>query len=289
VLDTRKKVTTWFGNHGDNDATGRHAAFNNDLEETLNVLKPYIRPHRPRKAAEAAAESFYMNTESLESDFERINVDEAPTVHATKVDDVGTKEEIMNQDNAEENEDSLPMLPSVQIEKDESELSEEFFFTIQMFLLEIYEIGQEVLNTWMMYVRGHCSLVVASLSTNTAIELVRQAESRFDLFLERPSKYPASKFPAWSLPAVLYYTMHPDMHHHSVETVVLLKASGFTTGDQGCPHGRFCQWPVYSVLKYFLTGMPSRARTREGMSPFPKLPPNKNLMGGEYPMMCFEH
>jgi hypothetical protein len=144
-----------------------------------------------------------------------------------------------------------------------------------MFLLEVYDIGDEVLKEWMEYVRNRSSLVRASLATNTAIELVRQAESRFYLFLERPSGYPASKFPTWTLPAVLHYAIHPDTHHHSVETVVLLKASGFTTGDQGCPRTRFCQWPVYSELNFFLCSLQGTPSQLMHSSAFSVIPSSK--------------
>jgi hypothetical protein len=87
---------------------------------------------------------------------------------------------------------------------------------------------------------GH-DLVIATLTTNTAIyksrlmfairitpllcqlrltcsaELARQAEDR----LERPAKYPATTFPVWSFPAILFYAIHDAMKSSLIEIVVL--------------------------------------------------------------------
>jgi hypothetical protein len=102
-----------------------------------------------RKATEASAENSYPTSESLESKLGKVHVGEPATGHATNTDDVSAEENVVVQDTTEENYDPLPVLPSVQIEKDDSELEEEFFFTTQMFLMEIYDVGTEVLIAWM--------------------------------------------------------------------------------------------------------------------------------------------
>jgi hypothetical protein len=119
-----KKITSWFelDEHGDSEMTYRHAVFNKDLEDTLSVLKSFIRPTRPPKATEAPAEDFYVTSESLESKLQEIHVGEPATGHVTNRVGAPADENVMDQDNTEENDDSLPMLPRVHIEKDESEL-----------------------------------------------------------------------------------------------------------------------------------------------------------------------
>jgi hypothetical protein len=49
---------------------------------------------------------------------------------------------------------------------------------------------------------------MASLLTNTAIELVRRSEHELDLTIERPKKYPASSFPAWTFPGIFIFETH---------------------------------------------------------------------------------
>jgi hypothetical protein len=97
--------------------------------------------------------------------------------------------------------ESLSPVYPVEVQQDESEIEAEFFFAIQSFLTNVHELRDIVQEKWFEYKDGTASLIKASLIANTAIELLRHAESEFDLLLERPKKYPAHAFPVckWSL------------------------------------------------------------------------------------------
>jgi hypothetical protein len=86
-------------------------------------------------------------------------------------------------------------MPPVHIDRDEDELEDEFHFQILMLIEELHKIKQVVLNLWEAYQNGQLDVVVPSLATNIAIDLVRQAEADFEELVVRPKKYPASKYP----------------------------------------------------------------------------------------------
>lgn len=114
---------------------------------------------------------------------------------------------------------------------------------------------------------GH-NLVVATLTTNTAIgrsrplfafrrltccaELVRQAEDRLELLVERPAKYPATKFPVWSFPAIVYYDGHDSMKSTPIEIVVLPSPGITVTTSHGSLYPDWCLYHAYSGIKYYL-------------------------------------
>jgi hypothetical protein len=101
-------------------------------------------------------------------------------------------------------EDQLPNVPPVKVEKSQEELEDEFHFQICMLLDELHKIEAVALDLWELYRDGKTDLIVASLATNIAIDFVRQAEAEFQDTVMRLKKYPASKFPVWTSPAVVY-------------------------------------------------------------------------------------
>ncbi|KAF2833079.1 hypothetical protein CC86DRAFT_376315 [Ophiobolus disseminans] len=86
-------------------------------------------------------------------------------------------------------------ITSVTLEKDEAEIEAEFFFAVECFLEEVQSIRTTIKDSWGVYKRTGYDLVIATLLTNTAIELVRQADDQLELLVERPAKYPAANFP----------------------------------------------------------------------------------------------
>jgi hypothetical protein len=73
-----------------------------------------------------------------------------------------------------------------------------------MLLDELYKIEAVALDLWQLYRVGKTDLIVASPATNIAIDFVRQASAEFEDTVVRPRKYPASRLPVWTLPAVVY-------------------------------------------------------------------------------------
>jgi hypothetical protein len=108
-------------------------------------------------------------------------------------------------DEIEETEDGLPHVPPVQVERDEDEIEDELHFQICMLLDELHKILDVVLTQWELYRDGKVDVVVPALATNIAIDLVRQAELKFEDVVVRPKKYPEAKIPVWTLPAVAYF------------------------------------------------------------------------------------
>ncbi|KAI1315045.1 hypothetical protein F5Y16DRAFT_421743 [Xylariaceae sp. FL0255] len=77
--------------------------------------------------------------------------------------------------------------------KSEEDVEADFLFAIGSFMLELQSIrGLLESAFWSAYREGFSELILCSLATNTAIQLVRRAEHQLDLMIERPKKYPAS-------------------------------------------------------------------------------------------------
>ncbi|KAH6875134.1 hypothetical protein BKA58DRAFT_379278 [Alternaria rosae] len=64
-------------------------------------------------------------------------------------------------------------------------------------MTNIYELRDTVQEIWFLYNDGKVDLVNASVIANTAIDLVRHAESEFDLTLARLENYPQKNIPVW--------------------------------------------------------------------------------------------
>ncbi|KAL1797167.1 hypothetical protein ACET3X_003773 [Alternaria dauci] len=166
--------------------------------------------------------------------------------------DVPEDEDAKNEPTTEPDEllESLPPMNPVEIQHDESEKESEFFFAIQSFLKDIHELRDIVQESWFAYKDGKCDLMHASIIANTAIDLVRHAESQFDLLLERPKKYPQNSFPVRVLPALLFMRLHVGMNMNpSSERDFLFPSSYLMPGSHRCQDVYWCLWPVYSGLK----------------------------------------
>ncbi|KAI1526143.1 hypothetical protein PtrSN001A_010076, partial [Pyrenophora tritici-repentis] len=99
-----------------------------------------------------------------------------------------------------------PAAPKVVIERSQAEIEEEFFFAIELLLKELQDIRGLLNNIWEDYKKGTLDLIVSSLMTNTAIDLVRQVEQAFETTLQRPARFPTNLFPVWTLPALRYHS-----------------------------------------------------------------------------------
>ncbi|EFQ89705.1 hypothetical protein PTT_13943 [Pyrenophora teres f. teres 0-1] len=143
MLNTRKRVTNWFSDYdqGDTQITKQHAVFNQTLDRTFEILRPFIKTNGRKKATEATAEDFHVHTHALQDNLSKLTINE--TVKSERK----TKPSAAEDDDVEENFDTFSSLHRVHIERDELEL-EEFYLTIMMFLVEIIEIGQKILNIW---------------------------------------------------------------------------------------------------------------------------------------------
>jgi hypothetical protein len=69
--------------------------------------------------------------------------------------------------------------------------------------------------------------------------------------VDRPAKFPASKFPVWCFPAIALYQLHPSMQSMPLETVVL-PSKAVMVVDGPCPHPDWCMYNANTGVKYYL-------------------------------------
>ena len=108
-----------------------------------------------------------------------------------------------------------------------------------------------VCENWQKYRSGEVDLVVAAMTTDTAIKLAQGAEAKFDLLVTRPKKYSQAEYPVWTLPAVLFYNNHEDMHQWPLEEIAKPSAKLGVTADAQS-EAYFDFWPVFAGLKFYL-------------------------------------
>jgi hypothetical protein len=102
----------------------------------------------------------------------------------------------------------LPRFDPIPIEQNEEGLEEVFFFAIASFLEDIFEVRVYVAREWDEYIQTGEGLTRTALLSNTGVDLVRSAEHQFEQMLIRPTRFPASAYPVWTLPALLSYHSH---------------------------------------------------------------------------------
>jgi hypothetical protein len=89
------------------------------------------------------------------------------------------------------------------------------------------------------------------MTTDTAIKLAQGTEAKFDLLVTRPKKYSQTEYPVWTLPTVLFYNNHEDMHRRPLKEIAKPSAKlGITADAQSEAHFDF--WPVFAGLKFYL-------------------------------------
>ncbi|KAF1976076.1 hypothetical protein BU23DRAFT_631418 [Bimuria novae-zelandiae CBS 107.79] len=232
AIKAQKDAVAWYKSSQQDDAG--HIRFINVLEETAKTLRPLIKVLKSQTNGNKASSGM----DSIHNRFSKLTVEEAT--------DAATNAQTQNI------ETRLPPVASVQIEQSDSEAEEEFFFAFYSFLKGLHELQDVVQEAWFRWQNFNIDLIAAALLTNTVIDLVRHAESEFDLLLKRPSKYLASMFPVWSLPALLYHRHHPSPDGIGIRDVVLPSDVHVTIqeNDYEKMHANWCLWPVYTGLRY---------------------------------------
>lgn len=265
AISERRRVSGWFkschGNKSKDDSDERHLHFIGVLVGAFATLFPYTevkaKPGQVRNPKPVHVETLH-----LHNAFAGLTVEEPTESEAPDVSD----------DTHTQGNEHVPKVASVTFEKTEDELEDDFFFAIECFLEEVQAIRSAIKETWDLYKRTGHDLVIATLTTNTAIgkwwkfinhlitditnnsavELIRQAEDQLELLVERPAKYPAAKFPVWSFPAIVFYDMHDSMQSSPIEMVVL-PSEGVTGAAEGmCLHADWCLYHAYAGIKYYL-------------------------------------
>ncbi|KAF2877706.1 hypothetical protein BDV95DRAFT_480836 [Massariosphaeria phaeospora] len=254
AIKARQKAAEWFGSSHENtivDESNRtHAHFVDILQKVAAILRPLVPEPEPRKATQQRPhKSKPSATHKLSNVFSHLVVEDTHELDDTQGDENGASDTATKYDEPLE---SLPPVNPVEIHQDETEIEAEFFFAVQSFITTVHDVRDMVQETWFEYKDGKVDSIKASLIANTAIDLVRHAESEFDLLLKRPTKYPAQTFPVWSLPALLFLHQHPGFVEHNDILEFCLPSGLMMPRSQNCTHVYWCLWPVYSGLKYYL-------------------------------------
>jgi hypothetical protein len=177
------------------------------------------------------------NTNGVDNRFSNLTVEEAA--------DTPSKENTKPQA-------TLPPVVAAEIEQSEEEAEEELFLAIHSFLAGIHEIQDVVQDSWFKTQDFNRNPMASALLANTAIDLVRRAESELDLLLKRPSKYLALKFPVWCLPALIYHHYHALPDDVSIQDLVVPSevSTRANENDYDKIHANWCFWSVYTGLRF---------------------------------------
>lgn len=180
-----------------------HAHFIDILSNVALILQPLVRERPPQTSGPGQRRQ----RPDVTSTREMTNLFSSLAVEGQNVSD-DLEEESDNATRPEEPLDTLPAVNPVEFVQDESEPETELFFAIQSFLDNLNELRWIVKGTWFDYKKCKVDMVHASIIANTSIDLVRHAESEFDMFLKRPAKYPSELYPVGVLSALLLSTQH---------------------------------------------------------------------------------
>jgi hypothetical protein len=170
------------------------------------------------------------------------------------IDDTSEFSETGAPESTEEAEES-PEMPPVHIERIEDELEDEFHFQILLLIEKLHKIKQVVLSLWEAYRDGQFDVVVPSLATNIAIDLIRQSEAEFDELAVRPKKYPASEYPVWTLPVVFYLSQLEQFDKDPKEDWVKPGIGGHISTDELTGVEDLCFYSVFWAIRHYVTAL----------------------------------
>ncbi|RYO72026.1 hypothetical protein AA0113_g1766 [Alternaria arborescens] len=236
AIQTRRKVSQWYKAkvNGDTKSDLRHEYFIKVLEDTFASLNPFLGTGGPEPARNNASATTTSGLSSRNR-FTGLTVGELAAV--------ADEEDI--------NEDTLSEFSGVMLEEVEEDKEDDFWVAIALMLQEQQDMREVVRENWQKYKSGKVDLVVAAMTTDTATKLAQGTEAKFDLLVTRPKKYSQTKYPVWTLPAVLFYNNHEDMHRWPLKEIAKPSAKlGITADAQSEAHFDF--WPVFAGLKFYL-------------------------------------
>ncbi|XXH01861.1 hypothetical protein Hte_008223 [Hypoxylon texense] len=246
AIDARRRFTEWYqrSSHGEEGSNKRHAHFTGVLNSAWEILRPFEparTSHVKKRPADAPKSEPVV---ALANRFSKLEVEQSHEV------DFDT--ETSNSKPQDEDDYKLTDVAPVLIVKSEEDLEEDFLFAIFDFMQELAELRAYMRHTWLGYKKGIMELIMASLLTNTAIQLVRRAEHELDLMIQRPKKYPASRYPVWNFPDIFMYGTHEeDLAGKGRDLDSFLKPSAHCQ-VMGCGHAELCLSETFSALKHSL-------------------------------------
>ncbi|KAI2779910.1 hypothetical protein F4815DRAFT_163251 [Daldinia loculata] len=246
VINTRKQFTQWYQaySHSDEGSNKSHVHFTSVLTNAWEILRPseQARTSHVKKQIQEIPES--EPVVNLVNRFSALEVEE--------LQEQGPDVEPGRPAELDENDYKLTDVARVTLLKSEEDIEDDFFFAIFAFMRELDDVRSCIRRSWKAYRQGVAELIMPSLLTNTAIQLVRRAEHELDLMIERPKKYPSSSYPVWNFPDIFIYATHEeDMVSKGQDLDSFLKPSP-RCHVIDCSHGQLCLSEIYSALKHSL-------------------------------------
>jgi hypothetical protein len=87
----------------------------------------------------------------------------------------------------------------VVLKHDEADLEEELKFAVGLLFEELHSLPSVACAQWSRYKLKETDLIVAAMTTDTAIKLAQKAEAEFELMVSRPKRIPEDTYPVWKL------------------------------------------------------------------------------------------
>lgn len=230
AIKARKQAQAWYKSAHLDDLGHAHFIYIlTKVQDILRPLVPVVQTTRPDKTRSP-------DDESTANRFTKLTVEE------------------IAQEETEDSDANIAKLPPVvpaQIEQNDRDTEDEFFFAIRLFLKGIHELQNVVQEAWFKRQDFNMDLMASGLLANMAIDLVRRAEDQLESLLVRHRQYPISLFPVWTLPALLYYHYHPLPDTINVRDAVYPSGVDVTMEDMEYDeiHANWCFWPVSTSLK----------------------------------------
>ncbi|CAN9135973.1 unnamed protein product [Alternaria sp. RS040] len=134
------------------------------LEDTFASLKPFLGTGGPEPARNNVSDTTTSGLSSRNR-FAGLTVDELAAV--------ADEEDIA--------EDTLSEFSGVKLEEVEEDKEDDFWVAVALMLQEQQDMREVVRENWEKYKSGEVDLVVAAMTTDTAIKLAQGAEAKFDL------------------------------------------------------------------------------------------------------------
>ncbi|KAI1773199.1 hypothetical protein F4818DRAFT_423539 [Hypoxylon cercidicola] len=245
AINARRQFTEWYqqSSHGDEGSNERHAHFTGVLTSAWEILCPFEQARTSRVKKRPADVPKPDPAANLANRFSKLEVERS---------EGGLDAETGTSTRQDEDDYKLTDVAPVTIVKSEEDIEEDFFFAIFTFMQDLDELRTYIRQIWLGYQKGILELMVSSLHTNTAIQLVRRAEHELDLMIQRPKKYPASRYSVWNFPDIFIYALHEEgLKSKGRDLDSFLKPSaGFDIFD--CGHADLCLSETFCALKHSL-------------------------------------
>jgi hypothetical protein len=173
AINLRQRCTDWFQRQsieGDK-STDQHSHFIGVLEDVLQILEPISRPKARQKDVALSMEKLSLNAtsqsppEPCKNPYEILFAEEDSVTKPSPT--------LETRPNVQRTQ-ATPAPPKMKYEMEST--IEDMYFAIFCLFDDLNRLRKFLLDLWTQYKLGSCDLITASVTTNSAIELVHRAE-----------------------------------------------------------------------------------------------------------------